>query len=74
MGGEKMEVDGKIESARIAIATSGVILYGMTLNEWVAVFTIIYLVFQILVLLPKIITGGRNLCKRLCVLVRGCRE
>lgn len=43
----------KVEGARIAGATAGITLYGITLNEWVAVATIIYLAVQILILLPK---------------------
>ncbi len=37
----------------MAGAGAGITLYGITLNEWVAVATIIYLAVQILILLPK---------------------
>jgi len=49
-----MEVDGKIESARIAIGAVGVVWWGITLNEWVAILTGLYMLLQILILLPKI--------------------
>lgn len=42
-----------IETVRIAGAAVGVTIYGITLNEWVAVVTLIYLVIQIVILTPK---------------------
>lgn len=47
------EINEKIESARIAGAGVGLTLYGLTLNEWVAVATLIYLAAQIVILVPK---------------------
>lgn len=42
-----------VESVRIGGAAVGVTLYGITLNEWVAMVTLIYLVIQIVILSPK---------------------
>lgn len=42
-----------IETVRIAGAAVGVTIYGITLNEWVAMVTLIYLVIQIVILTPK---------------------
>lgn len=43
------------EAVRLSVATAGVTLWGITLNEWVAMATIFYLVLQIFVLMPKAI-------------------
>lgn len=46
-------IDTKVEAAR---ATGGAALlgwWGMTLNEWVAVATLIYFMLQIVILTPK---------------------
>jgi hypothetical protein len=48
-----MEIDTKIETARIGIAAVGVTIWGITLNEWVAIATLIYLGIQIIILTPK---------------------
>lgn len=48
-----MNIDEKIEVARAAGAVSLVSVYGLTLNEWVAAITIVYLLSQIVVLAPK---------------------
>lgn len=58
-GENPMVVDGKVESVRIGIAAAGVTIWGYTLNEWVAIITIIYLVLQCLILMPKIYCGIR---------------
>ena len=50
-----MEVDSKTEALRVAGGAGLITLYGLTLNEWVAVGTLIYLGIQILVLSPKAI-------------------
>jgi len=41
------------EAARIAGGASLVTLYGITLSEWVALVTLLYLSIQIFILLPK---------------------
>ena len=56
-------INDKIETARIAGAAAGVTLYGLTLNEWVAITTIVYVTAQFIVLTPKIyrtIVGWRE--------------
>jgi len=45
--------DEKIAAVKIAIGGGGALIYGYTLNEWVAVITIVYMVLQIILLLPK---------------------
>ena len=46
-------INEKIETARVAGAGIGLTLYGITLNEWVAIATLIYLGAQIIILAPK---------------------
>jgi len=46
-------VDEKAAAVKVAIGGGGALIYGLTLNEWVAVFTILYLVLQIGLLMPK---------------------
>lgn len=48
-----MDINGKLEGARLTGATAVVTAYGLTLNEWVAAMTILYLLIQMIVLLPK---------------------
>lgn len=45
--------DNTIEAVRIGGAAIGVTIYGLTLNEWVAAVTLIYLAIQIIILSPK---------------------
>lgn len=47
------DINEKIETARIAGAGIGLTIYGITLNEWVAIATLVYLAAQILILAPK---------------------
>lgn len=46
-------VDTKLEVGRIALSSAVITIAGVTLNEWVAIFTIVYLVVQTLILAPK---------------------
>jgi len=46
-------INEKIETARVAGAGIGLTLYDITLNEWVAIATLIYLCAQIIILAPK---------------------
>jgi len=46
-------INEKIETARVVGAGVGLTLYGITLNEWVAIATLIYLAVQIVILTPK---------------------
>lgn len=54
MGGNPMDVDGKTEAARFGIGASSALAYTLTLNQWIGIFTIIYLVMHIIVILPKV--------------------
>lgn len=63
-GGDSMEVDGKIEATRIGVAAVGITVWGITLNEWVAIVTIAYLMLQILILIPKIYHSIRTAFQR----------
>lgn len=47
------EHSNTIEAARIGGAAVGVTMYGITLNEWVALVTLVYLAIQIIILAPK---------------------
>jgi energy-converting hydrogenase Eha subunit E len=57
------DIDTKIEAARIGAAAVGVTLYGLTLNEIVALVTLIYLGAQIIILMPKVFNIIRGLFK-----------
>jgi hypothetical protein len=58
-----IEVNEKVEVARISGAVAGVTIYGLTLNEWVAVATLTYLIIQIIILVPKAIGTVRKWLK-----------
>jgi hypothetical protein len=53
-------INEKVEIARVAGAGVGVTMYGLTLNEWVAAATLIYLTAQIIILLPKAVKTVRS--------------
>lgn len=53
-------VDGKVEALRIGVSSAAVVVCGLTLNEWVAVFTIIYFIVQIIILSPKALKITRD--------------
>lgn len=56
-------IDDKVEVARISGAVAGVTIYGITLNEWVAIATLVYLILQMVILGMKIrerYKGWRN--------------
>lgn len=40
-------------ATKMAIAGTGATLYSLTLNEWMAVVTIVYVIMQIGLLIPK---------------------
>ncbi|WP_374374534.1 hypothetical protein [Dongia sp.] len=44
---------------KMAVAAGGATLYGLTLNEWVAIVTIIYIVAQAILLIPKYVAMFR---------------
>ncbi|WP_234646013.1 hypothetical protein [Dyadobacter sp. CY356] len=51
---DKMDED-KIAIAKMGVGAGGAVLYSYTLNEWVAIITIFYLLLQIVLLIPKYI-------------------
>ena len=59
-----MDIDGKIETARIGGAVSLVTIYGFTLEQWVAVLTIVYLVTQIVIMAPKVPDAIRGIAEK----------
>ena len=50
-----MEIDTKTEALRIGGGGALITIWGLTLNEWVASLTIIYMIIQIILLAPKAI-------------------
>ena len=60
MKGDRMNINEKVEAARISVAAMGVTVWGVTLNEWVAIVTLIYLLVQIVILTPKVFTTIRH--------------
>lgn len=46
-------VDEKAAAVKMAVGGGGALFYGITLNEWVAILTILYMILQIGLLLPK---------------------
>lgn len=46
-------IDEKTAAVKVAVGGGGALIYGLTLNEWVAVATILYMVLQIGLLVPK---------------------
>lgn len=59
-----MDTDSKIEAARIGGAAVGLTAYGITLNEWVALATLVYLIIQIFILMPKAVVIVKSWFKR----------
>ncbi len=49
----RMDADSKVEAARVGGAAIGLTAYGITLNEWVALATLLYMIIQIFILIPK---------------------
>ena len=43
----------KIGVAKMGVGAGGAVLYSYTLNEWVAIVTLLYLSLQIILLIPK---------------------
>lgn len=48
-----LDHEEKIAAVKVSVGAGGVAAYNLTLNEWVALVTIAYLVLQIGLLLPK---------------------
>lgn len=48
-----MDDDIRIAAAKMGVGAGGAVLYSLTLNEWVAIITIFYLLLQIGLLVPK---------------------
>lgn len=63
-------IDTKTEIARIATSSAVITIAGVTLNEWVAIFTIVYLFIQCIILAPKALEVTRRCIRKL----RGIKE
>lgn len=50
--------------AKMGIGAAGATIYGLTLNEWVAIVTIIYIVAQLILLIPKYVAWFREWRKK----------
>lgn len=48
-----IDTEEKAAAAKATIGIGGAVTYHMTLNEWVAIITILYLILQIGLLTPK---------------------
>lgn len=63
-----MDHETRIETAvagiKVAPAVSGSLIYALTLQEWVAIVTIAYVVLQIGLLIPKYYNGIKKLLKK----------
>ncbi len=67
-------VDGKVEALRIGVSASVVTIAGLTLNEWVAICTIVYFVIQILILSPKALKIVRDYVRAIKIWLRSKRN
>ena len=56
--------EDKIAAAKISVAAGGAAASALTLNEWVAIITILYLVLQIGLLMPKYVQMIRDYFKK----------
>ena len=59
-----MKQDIQMEGAKGAVAVGGAVWYSLTLNEWVAFFTLVYIALQIGLLLVKYYDIYKNRSKR----------
>lgn len=59
-GKEMIDKEDQVAAAKMAIGAGGAAAYGLTLNEWVAIFTIMYLILQIGLLLPKYVQIAKD--------------
>lgn len=59
-----LHVNENMAAMKIAGGSVLVGTYGLTLNEWVAVLTIIYMICQIILLVPKYVTIISSLINR----------
>ena len=48
-----MHDDAKAAAVKMGVGAGGAVLTGLTLNEWVALATLVYVVLQIGLLVPK---------------------
>lgn len=67
-------VDGKTEIARIGISSAVITVAGISLNDWVAVATIVYLTVQTLILLPKAVAIVNNAIRWVRALYKGAKD
>ena len=61
---EMIDREDQVAAAKMGIGAGGAAAYGLTLNEWVAIFTIMYLILQIGLLLPKYVQIAKEYFKR----------
>lgn len=54
-----------VATAKIGPAIGGATLYGFTLNELIGIFTLLYVILQIGLLIPKYVTLFKNTIQKL---------
>lgn len=47
----------------IGVTASGVVVYGLTLSEWVAILTMVYLMIHIMLLIPRFFQAYRSVSR-----------
>lgn len=55
-----MDKETSLAGGKMAIAAGGTFWYSITLEQWVAVVTILFVLMQIIVLMPKFISVVRG--------------
>lgn len=55
-----MNDEQNIAAVKMGFAAGGAVLYGLTLNEWVAIATFAYIIAQMALLVPKYVQAYRN--------------
>jgi len=68
------QVDGKTEAVRIGLSGAVITFAGLTLNDWMALATIVYLAIQTLILLPKAVNIVQNGIRWLKALYQGDKD
>jgi len=58
------KVETVVAGIKVVPAVSGSLIYALTLQEWVAIVTIAYVVLQIGLLIPKYYNGIKKLLKK----------
>lgn len=60
---DMIDREDQFAAAKMSIGAVGAAASALTLNEWVAIFTILYLVLQIGLLMPKYLQIARDWLK-----------